>query len=264
MSGTGNTTRAPTRTISQVQPDQPITDKSGRMTFSFSQFLVRLSGYVGPVPTGAGGSGTSLSLTETVSNVSNQMQTISGQAGVDGATLGRIGALEQARAVMPPLPQAPAARPVLAPLAPVPAPHAPLVPLPPVPLPQLWRAAEVDSVGAGLTISGGALIATGTGGGSAPTFAGGLTAAGTTQATAYQLTTQNAQFSTVASGTGAILTANAVGIGQTIINDGVNLLLVYPVSGQNFTGLAANIPVQIPPGGSATFWQVTSTQVSVR
>lgn len=95
-------------------------------------------------------------------------------------------------------------------------------------------------------------------------FAGGLTATGSTQGTAFQIAAGVNQFSTVAAATGAILVTTANGIGTVIINDGANPLSVYPVSGSNFTGLAANAAVSIAAGGSATFWQITSTQVSVR
>ncbi len=82
--------------------------------------------------------------------------------------------------------------------------------------------------------------------------ASGLTATGTNQATAFPVFAQQAAFSTVASGTGAVLPP-ASGGPITIYNDGANALLVYPAPGDQIQGSAIDAAVTILAGRSATF-----------
>lgn len=91
-------------------------------------------------------------------------------------------------------------------------------------------------------------------------FAGSLTAAGTTQGSAAVLAADVNLFTTVAAGTGAVLTAGPAGTWQKVLNRGAAALLVYPPSGGAIDAEAANAPVTIPAGGGATFWQNTTTQ----
>lgn len=126
--------------------------------------------------------------------------------------------------------------------------------------PPQWSAGDVTTLGSGLTLSGTTLSASG----AAATFAGGLTATGTATSGAYAITTTVAQFTTVAANTAAQLPALATGKYTIVINDGANLLAILPNGSGNFTGLAAGVAVSIPPGGSATFWQVSTNVVSVR
>lgn len=81
-----------------------------------------------------------------------------------------------------------------------------------------------------------------------------LTATGTNQATAALAGSGYTQFSTVPSGTGAILPAATVG-GRWIIieNSGANALLVYPNLGAKIDGAAANAPYSVVPGSAVFF-----------
>jgi len=64
-------------------------------------------------------------------------------------------------------------------------------------------------------------------------------------------------FTTVAAGTGAILTAGPV---QTIYNGGANLLKVYPPSGAKINNLSTNAAVSLAVNTACTFLYASSTQ----
>src|SRR3990167_3269581 len=75
----------------------------------------------------------------------------------------------------------------------------------------------------------------------------GLTAAGTTQGTAYESTSAKNAFTTVAAGTGTILDSDAApGDSQMIYNGGANALTVYPPSGAQINALGANNGMILP------------------
>ena len=75
----------------------------------------------------------------------------------------------------------------------------------------------------------------------------GLTATGTNQATAYELTAWKSSFTTVADGTGAIPSTKAgAGDSQIVYNGGANVLKIYPPSGAHFNQLAANASILLP------------------
>lgn len=76
-----------------------------------------------------------------------------------------------------------------------------------------------------------------------------LTATGNTQMTAFQLSTDSAQFTTVDPGTGAMLPSPNQNM-LSIFNQGVNGLLVYPNFGDQFSDRAVNLPITVPPGGN--------------
>ena len=88
----------------------------------------------------------------------------------------------------------------------------------------------------------------------------GLTAAGTTQATATALAKQKNVFSTVAAGAGAILPNAGAGVRITIINRGASALLVYPLIGGIIDALAANAAFSVAAGTVKGFEQVSATQ----
>jgi hypothetical protein len=95
----------------------------------------------------------------------------------------------------------------------------------------------------------------------ARTVVGGLTATGTNQGTAYAITTQVSTFSTVASGTGAILPAAlAPGTEIVIFNRGANALLVYPQSGGAIEQVSVNGSVSVTPGTTAIFTLESANQ----
>jgi hypothetical protein len=89
----------------------------------------------------------------------------------------------------------------------------------------------------------------------------GLTAAGTTQGTAYVITSSVDQFTTVTTGTGAILPANVFnGRGITVYNRGANALKVYPPVGAKIESNATNAAVTLAAGADAIFRPISATQ----
>jgi len=89
----------------------------------------------------------------------------------------------------------------------------------------------------------------------------GLSAAGTSQGTAYEVTTAKAFFSTVASGAGAILDDEAApGDEQMIYNAGANALRVYPPSGASIKPRAANEAILLPTNTACIFYCISTTQ----
>lgn len=89
-----------------------------------------------------------------------------------------------------------------------------------------------------------------------------LTATGTNQATALVIPANICQFTTVASGTGAILSATAnVTDDYLIYNGGANALLVYPPVGSNINTGAANAGFSVPVGKSCWFLVTSPTFV---
>lgn len=88
------------------------------------------------------------------------------------------------------------------------------------------------------------------------------TAAGTTQANAYAITSDFTVFSTVASGSGArlpaasapSLAAQAGDIYVVVNGQATNALLVYPPVGGNFSAVAVNTAVSVPAGRTADFY----------
>ena len=91
--------------------------------------------------------------------------------------------------------------------------------------------------------------------GGAPGSATGLTATGTTQANAYQITATLSDFSTVASGSGAILGLIPVGSYETICNDGTNTLGVYAPVGDTIAGGATNASTPLASTACRSFWR---------
>lgn len=84
----------------------------------------------------------------------------------------------------------------------------------------------------------------------APSFAGALTATGTTQATAYQLTAAANVVTVVAAGSGVMLPPSGP---ARVLNRSANSLLVYPAVGQAIENNGLNAPVLIAPDGAARF-----------
>lgn len=86
---------------------------------------------------------------------------------------------------------------------------------------------------------------------SALSIAGSVAASGTNQGTATTLSSVTNIVTTVASGTGVILTS---GIPAKIMNRGANALSVYPPSGGQIESLATNAAYLIQPGQDAEFY----------
>ena len=87
----------------------------------------------------------------------------------------------------------------------------------------------------------------------------GISAAGTTQATATAITKDFNVVSTVLSGNGVILPVIA-GMRMAIINTSANSLLVYPGTNGIINSLAANSAYSMPAGGKLDFLSTTTTQ----
>ena len=88
----------------------------------------------------------------------------------------------------------------------------------------------------------------------------GLAAAGTNQATAYEVTFAKNSFATVASGTGAVLDSDAApGDSQLVYNGGANALRVFPPTSAGINNLAANAAVLIQPATACEFFMLTTT-----
>jgi hypothetical protein len=88
----------------------------------------------------------------------------------------------------------------------------------------------------------------------------GLTAAGSTQATALALPGDLNIFGTVGASTGGILLDRDVGDGIHVVNGGANALSIYPPTGQQINAAAVNVAVSVPAGKAATFYRVTATR----
>ena len=91
------------------------------------------------------------------------------------------------------------------------------------------------------------------------------TAAGTTQGTAYAITTVNTVFTTVAAGAGGILPVTPTVSANDrvhVANHGANTLAVYPPSGGKLSNRTANVPALISPNKCADFFCIDGTNYS--
>lgn len=87
-------------------------------------------------------------------------------------------------------------------------------------------------------------------------FAEGLTAFATGgQASATPVTTGTARFTTVATaGDSAVLMLAAPGLAITVINNGAQIMNLFPAVGDQINNLGANIAFAIPAGAAADFY----------
>lgn len=91
----------------------------------------------------------------------------------------------------------------------------------------------------------------------------GISAAGTTQGTATELTNGINLVATVASGAGVILSSKlAAGDSQLVFNGGANALKVYPTLGMKINSLATNAPVTIGTNTAIEFHCGSTTQIA--
>jgi hypothetical protein len=91
-----------------------------------------------------------------------------------------------------------------------------------------------------------------------PALQTGLTAAGSSQATAFPLTNNTLhEFTTVAASTGAVLPIGVIPSEVSIFNDGVSLLTIYPPTGGSIDSGSANASVSLAAGSGVTFWAST-------
>jgi hypothetical protein len=89
-----------------------------------------------------------------------------------------------------------------------------------------------------------------------------VSAAGTTQGTATELTAADSEVATVASGAGVVLSSKlAPGDSQTVFNAGANALRVYPPSGMKLNSLATNAAMLLATNTGCLFKCISTTRV---
>ena len=89
-----------------------------------------------------------------------------------------------------------------------------------------------------------------------------VSAAGTTQGTATELTAADNEITTAAAGSGVVLSASlAAGDSQTVFNAGANAVKVYPPTGMSINALAANAPMTLATNTGCFFKCVSTTRV---
>lgn len=90
-----------------------------------------------------------------------------------------------------------------------------------------------------------------------------VSAAGTTQATATELTSTVSDVTTVGSGSGVVLSSKlATGDSQLVLNSGANPLSVYPPTGMKINQLAANTAILLQPNTAAEFTCLSTTKIA--
>ncbi len=90
--------------------------------------------------------------------------------------------------------------------------------------------------------------------------ANALTATGTLQTDAYAINAAVAEFSTVGSGSGAILPSCEISDEVIAYNGGANALKIYPDVGSRINQLSANAAVTVAPSTTILFKHITSTR----
>ena len=239
---------APSRTFTNILSEPAVDLQTGALMPWLGQFLLRLTGYVGPVPSGGTSKTTNLSLTQQIAAAA----AVATQASV-------------------PLPFRPSA-------------PAPLPALPPnFGVVTLQSGSRISDGFLGTPTDGPNNLVAGNIGdifiqrdgtlalgcvwfkvsGSAGSTTGwvavpgdsdlGVTAVGAGQGTAYQIYRYKTVFTTVAAGTGGVLPTIVAGDTRRVLNRGANPLLIYPGSGAAIESLAVNAPVTIPVKGALTF-----------
>lgn len=89
-----------------------------------------------------------------------------------------------------------------------------------------------------------------------------VSAAGTTQGTATELSSADSEVSSVGSGSGVVLSSKlAPGDQQTVFNGGVNPLKIYPPSGMSINSLTINLPMILATNTGVLFKCVSATRV---
>lgn len=89
-----------------------------------------------------------------------------------------------------------------------------------------------------------------------------VSAAGTTQGTATELTATDSEITTAAAGSGVILNSTlSAGDQQTAFNAGANAVKVYPPSGMKINALATNAAMLLAVNTGCLFKCVSSTRV---
>lgn len=92
----------------------------------------------------------------------------------------------------------------------------------------------------------------------------GITAVGTTQATATPLMAEWNEVSTTPLNSGVVLFNFAEGFDSVIFNQGANPLNIYPPIGCSIDALGANNPYVLAAGATRDFYQLSATQFRSR
>ena len=89
-----------------------------------------------------------------------------------------------------------------------------------------------------------------------------ISAAGTTQGTATELTAADNEITTVASGAGVVLSSSlSSGDQQTVFNAGANAVKVYPPSGFKINALSVNAPMLLSVNTGCMFKCISTARV---
>ena len=89
-----------------------------------------------------------------------------------------------------------------------------------------------------------------------------ISAAGTTQGTATELTAADNEITTAAAGSGCVLSSElAAGDEQSVFNAGANAVKIYPPSGMKINALAANAAMLLAVNTGCIFKCVSTTRV---
>ncbi len=89
-----------------------------------------------------------------------------------------------------------------------------------------------------------------------------VSAAGTTQATATELTSADSEVTSVGVASGVVLSSKLTpGDQQTVFNGGVNPLKIYPPSGMSINSLTINLPMTLQVNTGVLFKCISTTRV---
>jgi hypothetical protein len=89
-----------------------------------------------------------------------------------------------------------------------------------------------------------------------------ISAAGTTQGTATELTASDNEVTTAAAGAGVVLSASlAAGDTQTVFNAGANAVRAYPPTGFSINALPVNLHMLLATNTGCIFKCVSTTRV---
>lgn len=88
----------------------------------------------------------------------------------------------------------------------------------------------------------------------------GLTAAGTTQATALALQSEWNEITSTPANSGVVLNSFGLGFESTVFNVGGATLKIYPPVGCTIDALGTNNPYPLANNKSQVFYQLTATQ----
>jgi hypothetical protein len=89
----------------------------------------------------------------------------------------------------------------------------------------------------------------------------GITAAGTTQATATLLSAGINIVETAAADSGVLLAIAQIGAVQIVYNDGANAVKVYPPTSAQINGIGTNAAHLLATNTACVYWTLSTTQL---